>query len=1005
MRFNSKTLLTLSLCCVSILKAYSQAGFYLTNDINVQTDANPSNKSISYPPLAYAVLNNVMYFSANDGTHGNELWSSDGTPGGTHIVKNLESGAGSSNPEQIIVAGNKLFFITNNQTSYGQRLWCSDGTAKGTLLLKDSLFYSSPSMLTNVNGEVYFFLSNYPQLWKTDGTVHNTVMVKDFGNSAYSPYYLTPANGLLYFSIYTFANGRELWRSDGTDAGTFLLKDVNPINYYDYTGPSHFTSYNNKLYFIEYDGTGSYLWYTDGTSNGTIKVNNQDSIYIVPADNYSSLVNEPFEITNGKLIMAASTNSTGEEIFKYDTTNGFFLLRDISPGLAGGYIFSFTKIGKKVYFIYRDTLTHTDDIWSTDGSASKTFLVTSFAQGNLYNSQLSAGNNNLLYFLAYSKNYGNELWKSNGVAGNANMVKNIYSGSTSSNPQCITTLNDKVFFTAASDTSGTELWETDGTSINTFKVSEINSSYTASSAPSAPYSYNLPNNFQGNNLSAAQKNTLYFPAYKPNTGFELYKSNGTSWGTLLAKDILTGEAASKPTQFLTKGKSIYFIAEDTSYFRTVFKIDSLGKIKKVIPVNASFYDVADNGLIFFMTYDNITSTTQLWRSDGTINGTFELTDKIYFNNSAHQTLRTSGNKAFFVGHDEAYGYELWVSDGTVNGTGLVKDIATGTFNSSPYSLIPFKNLIFFGARDNSSPYASLWKSDGTSSGTIKINDVTPWGTSYYSNSPDNYNNYFCIVDNNLFFAGSNNIIPATGLWKTDGNTSGTVFLSSLGNASFPLPSLLTNLNGTLIFTSNQKDLWKSNGTSAGTKFLKSISSNSHVASERCVAGNKVFFITNNPDSALWISDGTISGTQLIKDSVLSGLTNIRNLSGTDSSVFFDGYNLKYGDELYSAVVSNVSHLKSVLLSSIQKEQNDLTVRILGNPVTSKINLELHSRLNGKVNLIISDVKGIPILQKQYDLTGSNLNASIDCSRWINGLYIIKLIGSNNDAISIAVLKE
>ena len=230
-------------------------------------------------------------------------------------------------------------------------------------------------------------------------------------------------------------------------------------------------------------------------------------------------------------------------------------------------------------------------------------------------------------------------------------------------------------------------------------------------------------------------------------------------------------------------------------------------------------------------------------------------------------------------------------------------------------------------------------------------------------------------------------------------------MSSLSNASFPLPSLLTNLNGTLIFTSNQKDLWKSNGTSAGTKFLKSISSNSHVASERCVAGNKVFFITNNPDSALWISDGTISGTHLIKDSVLSGLTNIRNLSGTDSSVFFDGYNLKYGDELYSAVVSNVSHLTSVLLSSIQKEQNDLTVRILGNPVTSKINLELHSRLNEKVNLIISDVKGIPILQKQYDLTGSNLNASIDCSRWINGLYIVKLIGSNNDAISIAVLKE
>ena len=207
--------------------AGAAVNFHLVKDINVQTDANPVNPGLNINSDGpYAVLNNIMYFSANDGINGAELWRSDGTASGTFMVKDIEPGINGSYPSEITVAGNKIIFSTQNKITFNYALWVSDGTAAGTSLLKDNIGYgpgiNSMYGITNVAGTVYFFLNYNAQLWKTNGTVAGTTIVKDFAFDGQAPFLPLAANGLLYFTIFTNENGRELWRSDGTTSGTFM---------------------------------------------------------------------------------------------------------------------------------------------------------------------------------------------------------------------------------------------------------------------------------------------------------------------------------------------------------------------------------------------------------------------------------------------------------------------------------------------------------------------------------------------------------------------------------------------------------------------------------------------------------------------------------------------------------------------------------------------------------------------------------------------------------------
>lgn len=88
-----------------------------TDNTDILMDINPGSAS-GIEDQSYIYTNTELFFSANDGVNGNELWQTDGT--NTAMVKDISPGSGSSNPGNFFL-NNKLFF------SAGAALYVLDG--------------------------------------------------------------------------------------------------------------------------------------------------------------------------------------------------------------------------------------------------------------------------------------------------------------------------------------------------------------------------------------------------------------------------------------------------------------------------------------------------------------------------------------------------------------------------------------------------------------------------------------------------------------------------------------------------------------------------------------------------------------------------------------------------------------------------------------------------------------------------------------------------------------
>jgi ELWxxDGT repeat protein len=237
-------------------------------------------------------------FSANDGVHGYELWITDGTAGGTAMVKDIRPGARGSYPGYFAPLGNGMTVFTADDGSHNTELWVTDGSEAGTVLVKDiypgkrHYGITFPKYFTALgNGKAVFDAwngqpaSDYnygSALWVTDGTEAGTIMLNGSYSEGDKPgvyFHFNPqqitsfGDGLAVFSADDGVHGRELWVTDGTVAGTELLADINPGGRYSGSDPRDIAAHGNgKATFFATGPAGQELWVTDGTAAGTTRI-------------------------------------------------------------------------------------------------------------------------------------------------------------------------------------------------------------------------------------------------------------------------------------------------------------------------------------------------------------------------------------------------------------------------------------------------------------------------------------------------------------------------------------------------------------------------------------------------------------------------------------------------------------------------------------------------------------------------------------------------------------
>lgn len=154
-----------------------------------------------------------------------------------------------------------------------------------------------------------------------------------------------------------------------------------------------------------------------------------------------------------------------------------------------------------------------------------------------------------------------ELWKSNGTAAGTVFVKDIYPSAASSSIDWMTNVSGTLFFRAC-DASGyygnpanCELWRSDGTTTGTALVKDI---YPGTDSNGIPFG-SAPRALTNVN------GMLYFSADDAANGRELWQSDGTGPGTVLVQDINPGIAGSYPDWLTNLNGKLLFSANDGTH--------------------------------------------------------------------------------------------------------------------------------------------------------------------------------------------------------------------------------------------------------------------------------------------------------------------------------------------------------------------------------------------------------------------------------------------------------
>lgn len=764
-------------------------------------------------PGNFTSFNGKVLFAAT-GSLGNELYVTDGTPAGTHLVKDIQAGTGNSSPRSFVVIGDSAYFLAS-QTGTGSELWKTDGTAAGTAMvidLKPGSGSSNISSMVSFRNQLYFFgTSNLnPALYRSDGTAATTSVV--FSSVVSNPSgqnKMAIDSGRLYFDGSDPGGGVEL-HAVQPDGSVTLVADL--LAGSASSNPIYLTPSGNGLYFVANTSTAGDVWKVDPTTG------------------------------SAQLAMSLPTNPNEATTIIVGANNGrVFFSQLISSSTPSGPVYSNT------------------------GTPEST--VTLPVNGSPLLSQPSFSYAGGLIFSGYDS-VNSEPWFSDGTPGNTFKLAGSNAGSAGYGPQGFKLFNSRLYY-LASNGSQSKIYVTDGTTAGTHLSTDpygfdaallpngmVVSSYSDDDAGVEPAAFSpvnpTPSLLADLNSTAITMTPAGFVSAGPyvylGINTVLWRTDGSANGTIpLATGYAKGLAGTNGKFYYAVGSEFYVTdgtVAGTSHLTTLSGTPTL--IEQV--GDQFFFVVLENGNHYKLTVasaaepstavvvqdlDSVATSVsmirapggrviismknrdflRIWTSDGTSDGTSVLLDVGTSSATATPLVTTSTAAYLYLTGGVNFNEVIYRTDGTLEGSYFLPTSATNGLNGATI----YNDQLVYLAKGH------LYSSDGTANGTVNFADI-----------PDTHSLNgigilrAAVMDGILYFIAGNGIDSSAGLWRTDGTANGTALITTLPAVAYGVNSTtapqVIRVAGHRLYIDGNRGVFVSDGTAAGTSFISTVSS-------------------------------------------------------------------------------------------------------------------------------------------------------------------------------------
>ncbi len=523
-------------------------------------------------PENLCVAGDSLYFAADDGVHGKELWRID-IDGAPHFVGDFRPGPEGSLPRSLVAVDDRLCFVGLRQNyQFGELLeyvWQTRGTAATTRCLRlppSAQAQPGDATLVALAGSVYGAQSSPNRgrelAWFDKPRMWDTTPGQESGVPREQEYFATLGSRLLFTTQLTDVSSRSL-RVLETAPGQ-ERHEVGFLTGQGKTGIGfsiHCRVANGALWFCgSTEHLGMELCVTDGTPEGTRLVRD-----IHPGVGDSNP--KDFAAHRGIVYFQANDGEHGTELWRTDGTEaGTWLVKDLNPGPWDSNPYHMRSIGSCLLFAARSEEEGTE-LWRTDGTAEGTELVRDIFPGadgsDLYQPTVYG---DLLLFAAEHPEYGEELWRSDGTAEGTRLVREIHPGPGDAEPYYLTLFRDQVYFTANDGVHGEEVWCSDGTPEGTALAADIRPATRIVRSGNPTH-------------LAADAAHVYFAADDLRHGNELWHSDVSTLETRMAADIRPGAEGSNPEELVFFEGVLFFTADDGAHGREIWRSEGAGEVR------------------------------------------------------------------------------------------------------------------------------------------------------------------------------------------------------------------------------------------------------------------------------------------------------------------------------------------------------------------------------------------------------------------------------------------